>query len=45
MTTGLYTPLVNNTWALLATTIGGGGFGGSAHNPQEDAHLVQAALS
>lgn len=41
---GAYTAARNNTWTLLATTIGGGGFGGSAHNVQSNAHIIQSAL-
>lgn len=42
---GAYTAARNNTWTLLGTTIGGGGFGGSAHNVQANAHILQSALS
>jgi hypothetical protein len=39
-TAGAYTTARSTTWANLATTIASGGFGGSAHNPMRDAHVV-----
>lgn len=39
-----YTTLRNCTWALLGTSIAGGGFGGQAHNPNYDAHVMLRAF-
>lgn len=41
---GVYTAPIANTWANLALPIGGGGFGGSAHNVQSDAHVLGGAI-
>jgi hypothetical protein len=38
---GAYTTGRNTTWANLATTVASGGFGGNAHNPMRDAHVVE----
>ena len=37
---GAYTTAQSNTWANLAATVASGGFGGNAHNPMRDAHVV-----
>jgi hypothetical protein len=37
---GAYTIGRTTTWANLATTVASGGFGGNAHNPMRDAHVV-----
>lgn len=37
---GAYTTAQSNTWANLAATVASGGFGGNAHNPMRDAHIV-----
>ncbi len=42
-TTGVYTAVVANTWALYkVAVIGTNGFGGGAHNVQKDSHLLKA---
>lgn len=41
-TTGLYTAAITNTWANINATIAGGGFGGSAHNVQSNAHMISS---
>jgi hypothetical protein len=38
--TAAYTTGRSTTWANLATTVASGGFGGNAHNPMRDAHVV-----
>jgi hypothetical protein len=36
-----YTALIPNSWVTLAAAIGAGGFGGSAHNVERNAHIVR----
>ncbi len=38
--TAVYTAAISCTWTNLALSIGGGGFGGSAHNVGQDAHIT-----
>jgi hypothetical protein len=33
------------SWVNLAATVAAGGFGGNAHNPRQDAHIMQAAAT
>jgi hypothetical protein len=39
---GAYTPVVAPTWVNMATPVGGGGFGGSAHDVTGESHLLKA---
>ena len=41
---GAYTAARACTWANVAATVGAGGFGGSAHNVQQNAHVLQAQV-
>jgi hypothetical protein len=38
-----YTAAIATTWALLGTAIGAAGFGGSGHNVQLDAHILDSS--
>jgi hypothetical protein len=37
---GAYTARRSTTWANLAATVASGGFGGNAHEPTHDVHVV-----
>jgi len=40
---GVYSAVIAPTWAKMATTVAGGGFGGNAHDMSGESHLVKAA--